>query len=127
MDATQAISPRPPDRGKLLEQLTSRLVRCFADHAGRGPTKARTVIADDIVVCVMEDFLTRPERTVVGRGHLAEIGQVREAIHEVIKPLAAASVSTVLEQPVEWMTFGVDLHAEQLVLTFGLRPEGELA
>ncbi len=122
MDVTQANSGGL-DRGKLLEQLTSRLVRCFADHAGRGPTKARTVIADDIVVCVMEDFLTRPERTLVGRGHLAEIGHVREILHEVIKPLAAASASATLERLVQWTTFGLDLDAEQLVLTFGLRPE----
>ncbi len=127
MNVAQAISPGGLGRGKLLERLTSRLVRCFADHAGRGPTKARTAITDDMVVCVMEDFLTRPERALVGRGRLAEVGRMREAIHEVVEPLAAACVSTVVDQPVEWTVFGLDLDADRLVLTFCLRPEDSSA
>jgi uncharacterized protein YbcI len=43
-------------------EISTGLVRLLRDYTGRGPTKARTYIADNLVTCVFEDTLTKGER-----------------------------------------------------------------
>jgi uncharacterized protein YbcI len=40
-------------------------VRLVAEYTGRGPTKARTTIRDNVVLCMTEDNLTKAERRLV--------------------------------------------------------------
>ena len=49
-----------------LEELA--LVQLTRDYTGRGPTRARTYISDGVVVCVLEDTLTKGERSLADRG-----------------------------------------------------------
>ena len=46
--------------GELNAAISKAVVRSFSDYIGRGPTKARTSIRDDLVVCLLENSLTRP-------------------------------------------------------------------
>ena len=57
-----------PIRGSLLEAVSNLVVGIYADHVGRGPTKARSYMSGDIVVCLMEDTLTKAEKTLVRLG-----------------------------------------------------------
>ena len=41
------------------------IVAAFADYTGRGPTKARTSIRDDVVLCLLQHTLTRGEKSLV--------------------------------------------------------------
>jgi uncharacterized protein YbcI len=43
-------------------------VQILREYTGRGPTKARTVIAADTVAIVLADTLTRGEQSLVGMG-----------------------------------------------------------
>jgi uncharacterized protein YbcI len=47
-------------------------VQCTREYTGRGPTKARTTIDDDMVVTRVEDSLTKGERSLAdsGKGHM---------------------------------------------------------
>jgi len=38
---------------------------------GRGPTKVRSYIVEDVVVCLLEDTMTKAERELVGRRIIA--------------------------------------------------------
>ena len=53
--------PAPPSTGELLEAVSNLVVKIYADHVGRGPTKARAYADRDIIVCVMEDTMTTAE------------------------------------------------------------------
>jgi len=48
--------------------ISSAVVQITSEYTGRGPTKARTTIADHVVVVVMEDTLVKGEPTLVAKG-----------------------------------------------------------
>ena len=41
--------------GKLLAEITSRIVSLVREHYGRGPIKAKTYVLDNLVVCVLAE------------------------------------------------------------------------
>jgi uncharacterized protein YbcI len=77
--------PAPPSTGELLEAVSNMVVRIYADHVGRGPTKARAYADRDIIVCVMEDTMTTAEKTLVDSGRSAAVKQVRDALQETMR------------------------------------------
>jgi len=77
--------PASPSTGELLEAVSNLVVKIYADHVGRGPTKARAYADRDIIVCVMEDTMTKAERTLVDSGRSAAVKQVRDALQETMR------------------------------------------
>jgi uncharacterized protein YbcI len=63
-------STEPQERtpGSLTAAISRHVVRLFSEYTGRGPTKARTTIRDDVVVCITEDNLTKAERRLTQEG-----------------------------------------------------------
>lgn len=80
-----AKKPAPPSTGELLEAVSNMVVKIYADRVGRGPTKARAYADRDIIVCVMEDTMTKAERTLVDSGRSAAVKQVRDALQETMR------------------------------------------
>jgi uncharacterized protein YbcI len=66
MSRFPGIQERTP--GTLAAAISRHVVRLFAEYTGRGPTKARTTIRDNVVVCVAEDNMTKAERRLVQAG-----------------------------------------------------------
>jgi uncharacterized protein YbcI len=80
---------RPPDAGthagEQLAAVTNGIVKLFRDYYGRGPTKAKSYILDDrIVVCVLEDTMTKVEQTLVQNGEGAKVRDVRLTFQEAM-------------------------------------------
>jgi len=71
--------------GTLLEAVSNLVVGIYANHVGRGPTKARSYASGDIVVCLMEDTMTRAERTLVESGRGEAVAEVRAALRETMR------------------------------------------
>ena len=57
--------------------ISTTAVQMLHDYTGRGPTRAKTVIGDDMVTILLGDTLTRGERTLVESGHAERVIQVR--------------------------------------------------
>ena len=70
-----------PD-GEDLAAISNAIVKIFSDSYGRGPTKAKTYAFDQCVLCVLEDFLTTVERTLVDRGEDDLVRRVRLRFQE---------------------------------------------
>jgi uncharacterized protein YbcI len=87
-----AKKPASPSTGELLEAVSNMVVRIYADHVGRGPTKARAYSDRDIIVCVMEDTMTVAERTLVDSGRSAAVMQVRDALEETMREELAMGI-----------------------------------
>ena len=51
----------------------------MSDHIGRGPTRARTYLQDDLVSVVVRDSLTKGERSLLESFLLAPIVAAEEA------------------------------------------------
>jgi uncharacterized protein YbcI len=71
--------------GEQLAAVTNGIVKLFRDYYGRGPTKAKSYILDDrIVVCVLENTMTRVEKTLVDNGHGSKVREVRLVFQEAM-------------------------------------------
>jgi uncharacterized protein YbcI len=82
-ESLRAHEPHSHDhRGQTLAAISNEVVRLRSRHYGRGPTKARTVIAGDMVVVRMFDPFTRAERTLIERGRLADVRHARAVLQD---------------------------------------------
>jgi len=58
--------------GSKTSAISNMIVHAMSEYTGRGPTKARTYLNDDLVTVVLQDTLTKGERSLVG-GDLEEL------------------------------------------------------
>jgi uncharacterized protein YbcI len=68
--------------GAARAEISREIVRLHAEYYGRGPTKAKTYIVDDLVVCVLEETFTTAERTLIDHGEREAIQQIRRRFQQ---------------------------------------------
>ncbi len=76
---------KPLQGGELLSAISTRFVKLLREHYGRGPTRAKTYVLDDLVVCVLRNGFTAMEQTMVESG---QSGRVVEMRHDFQKMMA---------------------------------------
>ena len=54
--------------GRLLAEITNRIVALMREHYGRGPIRAKTYVLDNLIVCVLSEGFTPIERTMMEGG-----------------------------------------------------------
>jgi uncharacterized protein YbcI len=87
--------------GEQLAAVTNGIVKLFRDYYGRGPTKAKSYVLDDrILVCVLEETMTKVERTLVEHGHGHKVRDVRLTFQEAMADEFTNVVSTTMGRPV---------------------------
>lgn len=75
----------PPRGGELAQAISTAVVGELASTTGRGPTKARTTLGDNAVFVVLQDTLTRGERTLVGAGESEAVLDLRRRWQKVMR------------------------------------------
>jgi uncharacterized protein YbcI len=78
--------------GQLATAISTMVVRVLREHTGRGPTKSRTHLIDDLVCVVVQDILTRAERTLVASGLTSHVMAARKALHDAMRVELIAGV-----------------------------------
>jgi uncharacterized protein YbcI len=78
------LGDEPPEGGELRQAISDLAVRVFADHLERGPTKVRTLLDGDIVLCLLEETMTRAERKLVDSGRERPALTMRTALRETM-------------------------------------------
>jgi uncharacterized protein YbcI len=68
--------------GRARAAISTEMTRLHREYYGRGPTKARTYIQDNLVAVVLEETFTRAERTLVDRGEIDAIQQIRRRFQQ---------------------------------------------
>jgi uncharacterized protein YbcI len=58
----------PLQGGRLLADITNRIVALIREHYGRGPIKAKTYVLDNLIVCALSDGFTAIEKTMMEGG-----------------------------------------------------------
>ena len=110
----------PAPNGEKLAAISNGIVRIFSECYGRGPTKAKTYIFDDYVLCVLEEILTTVERTLVENGNEHLVRSVRLSFQETVAHRFTGVVSEALGRPVisyhSQVTFHPDTGFEVFVL-----------
>jgi uncharacterized protein YbcI len=88
------------ERQKLAVAISNAVVHVVREYTGRGPTKARTYIADDLVTCVMRDTLTKGERTLVEHGRREHVLDTRKEWQDTMEDELTAAVEELTERKV---------------------------
>jgi uncharacterized protein YbcI len=106
--------------GALVSDLSREIVRLHARLYGRGPTKARSYLQGDFVLCVLEDLFTPSERTLIDAGDAGHVvltrakfqAAVREEFISTVERITGRKVRTFMSQTdietdcaVEFFTF----------------------
>jgi uncharacterized protein YbcI len=68
--------------GEIRATISREIVRLQAEYYGKGPTKAKTYVFDDLVVVVLEETFTRAEKTLVERGEADAIQHIRRRFQQ---------------------------------------------
>ena len=110
--------------GEAAAAVSNGIVQLFAEHYGRGPTRAKTYVLDDrFVVTVIEDTLTTVEQTLVDAGREALVREVRltfqEAMADAFKGVVEREVGRKVVAYHSQITFRPDIGFEVFVLADG--------
>jgi uncharacterized protein YbcI len=87
--------------GAVAAEISRRAVQLLREFTGRGPTKARTVIASDTVAIVLADTLTRGERSLVEMGEEAHVLHTRRNYQRLMRQDLVGLVEDVSGRSVE--------------------------
>jgi uncharacterized protein YbcI len=80
--------------GETRAKISKEIVRLQSEYYGKGPTKAKTYIVDDLVVVVLEESFTRAEKTLADRGEREAIQHIRRRFQQQM----ADSFTSIVEQ-----------------------------
>jgi uncharacterized protein YbcI len=80
--------------GETRARISKAIVRLHSEYYGKGPTKAKTYILDDLVVVVLEESFTRAEKTLAERGEREAIQNIRRRFQQQM----ADSFVSIVEQ-----------------------------
>ena len=100
--------------------ISNAVVGLIREHVGRGPTKARTIHSGRIVLCVLEETMTKAERTLASAGEDDVVLRMRSALQHVMRNDLTAVVEGLTQRKVvAFMSanhLAPDLAAELFVL-----------
>jgi uncharacterized protein YbcI len=78
--------PRHPSPGySLAAAISQHVVRLFSEYTGRGPTRARTMMSDNMIVCITHDTLTKGERRLVADGEAELVVSIRRTFQQTMR------------------------------------------
>jgi uncharacterized protein YbcI len=66
----------------MLAQISTGLVQLHSRYYGKGPTKAKTHMVDDMVVSILRGGFTTVERTLVDTGEAESVYQMRRTFQQ---------------------------------------------
>ncbi len=98
--------------GERLAAISNLVVKTFANHMGRGPTKVRSYVLDDVVVCLLEDTMTRAERELVKSGNEAIVLRTRAVFQQTMRAELNAGIEELLGRRVIAFLSGNDIAAD---------------
>ena len=114
----QPESPPQPSRAGLRDEISRAVVHLHKEHVGQGPTKARTYICDDLVVCVLQGSFSAGERTLLEHGETAAVMSHRQALEAALRRPLIDTVEQLVGRTVIGLTSGVQPDAEMITEVF---------
>jgi uncharacterized protein YbcI len=78
--------------GSVAAAISNATVKLMHEYTGRGPTKARTYIDEDLICVVLQDTLTMGERSLVRDGEASLVLATRKAFQRSMEAELVAAV-----------------------------------
>ena len=87
---------RGSERGALLAAISNTIVGLHKRYFGKGPTKARSYLLDDMLVCVLRGGRTRAEQTLIDTGRAELVTKQRHEFQEAVRHEFVDAVETLV-------------------------------
>jgi uncharacterized protein YbcI len=85
-------SPDTLTTGSVSSAISNGVVRLLSEYTGRGPTQARTYVDEHLITTVLQDTLTKGERSLVRNGQIDLVLANRKAYQNAMGPDLIACV-----------------------------------
>jgi uncharacterized protein YbcI len=111
----------PPDRlegGRLNAALANEIGRVIADFTGRGATKSRAFIDQDVVICMLEDGATRAEASLIAAGREELVRMQRDALQRAMEQQLVETVERLTGRTVRKFLSGSSREGDDSVEVF---------
>ena len=122
--------PEASHNGSKAAAISNHVVRTISEYTGRGPTKARTHINADVVTVVLQDTLTKGERSLVADDLDKLVLTMRKAFQGTMRHDLISGVEQILGRKV--VAFMSDNHIDPdtavevfLLAADGVQPNGD--
>jgi uncharacterized protein YbcI len=113
--------------GKVAAAIADMTVHLLSEYTGRGPTRARTHLSGDLVAVVLQDNLTKGERSLVRDGEEERVLQTRQAYQRTMREDLAAGVAKLTGREVVAFMSANHIDPDVAVEIFILAPDGEVS
>jgi uncharacterized protein YbcI len=116
------------EQGELLAAISNTVVAIYADHLGRGPTKARSYIAESVVTCLLEDTMTKAERRLIESGRAEAVLEVRMTFQETMREELVIAIEKLTQRRVRAAVGGTQIDPDvtsQVFVLDGHVPRGD--
>ena len=119
--------PGSSARGEVLANISTGLVRLHSRYYGKGPTKAKTYLVDDTVVCILRGGFTTVERTLIEGGNVEAVYQIRRSFQQAMEDQFTAVVEAAMARKVIAYMSQIHQDPDLAVEIFVLEPSTQQA
>jgi uncharacterized protein YbcI len=105
--------------------ISNEMVRLLARYVGRGPTKARTTLSQNLVVVTFGDTMTRAELNLVAAGEAEAVAAMRRVFQATMREEAVRTIEEVLGRAVIAYLADIDTSANIALVAFVLAARNE--
>ena len=105
-------------RGQLAAAISNAIVGIHSKHYGKGPTKAKTYLIDDTVICVMQDVFTTVERTLIENEKGDLVREVRTGFQYALRAEFKDAVGTITGRAVRSFMSQIDCDEDMAIEFF---------
>jgi uncharacterized protein YbcI len=113
--------------GGLTASLSTAVVHLLREHTGRGPTRAKTYINQDLVTVVLQDTLTKGERTLVEAGRSDDVLHTRHVFQQTMRDDLVEAVERLMGRNVAAFLSSNHIEPDLAIESFMLEPEATAA
>ena len=103
--------------------IANAIVQIHKEGYGKGATRARTRIAEDMIVVELEDVLTRVEQTLVAAGREDQIRETRQIFQHAHRDVFVGAVEDITGRKVRAFLSQIHFSPDIAVEVFFLEPE----
>jgi uncharacterized protein YbcI len=114
-------------RGEVLASISTGLVRLHSRYYGKGPTKAKTYLVSDTVVCMLRGGFTTVERTLIDEGNVDAVYQIRRSFQQAMEEHFTTVVEAAMGRKVIAYMSQIHQDPDIAVEIFVLEPSEERA
>lgn len=107
--------------------ISTAVVHLLREYTGRGPTKAKTYITSDLITVVLQDILTKGERSLVNDGRNDAVLHTRQLYQQTMRRDLVETIERITERKVAAFLSANHIDPDVAVESFVLMPVAALS